>query len=253
MGEFVNPKYADKHKKKFKKPARLECMMQDYPKVLPASEKVGFTSVAAWCSFSPCKNATADAVGKTPPACALSAEADQYFMGAEMLRWAGCAVASPSKPETWDKIASTTLSPAVVLAPSWAQSLGELRAKLPKPQFVRVSATSTLVLSGDVVVRSLALDGGLVVDAAPGAAVVISECVVTNSGFRRVKCPAGAHEAVKIRGFTTVRGDDVPVFKVAEGSWRIENDAAGGVVLVRDAARAPPDADEGCKAKCSLM
>ena len=37
MGEFVNPKYADSSKTTFKKPARLECMMQDYPKVLGAA------------------------------------------------------------------------------------------------------------------------------------------------------------------------------------------------------------------------
>ena len=32
--EFVNPKYADETKTKFKFPTRLECMMQDYPKLL---------------------------------------------------------------------------------------------------------------------------------------------------------------------------------------------------------------------------
>ena len=33
MGEFVNAKYTDATKTSFKKPTRLECMMQDYPKV----------------------------------------------------------------------------------------------------------------------------------------------------------------------------------------------------------------------------
>ena len=32
--EFVNPKYQDSSKTTFKKPTRLECMMQDYPKLL---------------------------------------------------------------------------------------------------------------------------------------------------------------------------------------------------------------------------
>ena len=33
--EFVNPKYVDaKTKTEFKSPTRLECMMQDYPKLL---------------------------------------------------------------------------------------------------------------------------------------------------------------------------------------------------------------------------
>jgi UDP-sugar pyrophosphorylase len=44
MPEFVNPKYADKEKTVFKKPTRLECMMQEYPKVLPkggSEDRVG--------------------------------------------------------------------------------------------------------------------------------------------------------------------------------------------------------------------
>ena len=32
--EFVNPKYANTEKTVFKSPTRLECMMQDYPKLL---------------------------------------------------------------------------------------------------------------------------------------------------------------------------------------------------------------------------
>ena len=46
MGEFVNPKYADATKTTFKKPARLECMMQD-ARALGKEEKVGFTPVDA--------------------------------------------------------------------------------------------------------------------------------------------------------------------------------------------------------------
>ena len=39
--EFVNPKYADEDKIKFKSPTRLECMMQDYPKLLLPTANVG--------------------------------------------------------------------------------------------------------------------------------------------------------------------------------------------------------------------
>ena len=42
MEEFVNPKYKDELRVDFKKPTRLECMMQDYAKVLPADAEVGF-------------------------------------------------------------------------------------------------------------------------------------------------------------------------------------------------------------------
>ena len=60
MPEFVNPKYADESKTTFKKPTRLECMMQDFPIVLNSeeSQKVGFTSISANMCFSPVKNAT---------------------------------------------------------------------------------------------------------------------------------------------------------------------------------------------------
>ena len=34
--EFINPKYADAAKNKFKSSTRLECMMQDFPKLLPS-------------------------------------------------------------------------------------------------------------------------------------------------------------------------------------------------------------------------
>ncbi|KAI7754514.1 hypothetical protein M8C21_023896 [Ambrosia artemisiifolia] len=41
--EFVNPKYKDSTKTEFKSSTRLECMMQDYPKTLSPSARVGFT------------------------------------------------------------------------------------------------------------------------------------------------------------------------------------------------------------------
>ena len=44
IAEFVNPKYKDSTRTAFKKPTRLECMMQDYPKSLPRTEAVGFTT-----------------------------------------------------------------------------------------------------------------------------------------------------------------------------------------------------------------
>ena len=55
MSEFVNPKYLDKDKLIFKKPVRLECLMQDYPRVMDADAKVGITIAPAWLCYSPCK------------------------------------------------------------------------------------------------------------------------------------------------------------------------------------------------------
>lgn len=64
MPDFVNPKYKNDAKTVFKKPTRLECMMQDFPTVLEAGEtkRVGFTQAAAEICFSPVKNNLADGV-----------------------------------------------------------------------------------------------------------------------------------------------------------------------------------------------
>jgi UDP-sugar pyrophosphorylase len=54
--EFINPKYADSTKTKFKSATRLECMMQDYPKLLKSGERVGITQLDRSFCFSAVKN-----------------------------------------------------------------------------------------------------------------------------------------------------------------------------------------------------
>jgi len=49
--EFVNPKYQDETRTKFKKPTRLECMMQDYPMLLPKDAEVTFCVLPRWFSY----------------------------------------------------------------------------------------------------------------------------------------------------------------------------------------------------------
>lgn len=57
--EFVNPKYKDETRTEFKKPTRLECMMQDIPKLfqkeMGSEAKIGFTMFDRWFTFSPAK------------------------------------------------------------------------------------------------------------------------------------------------------------------------------------------------------
>ena len=43
--EFVNPKYADVEKCVFKKPTRLECMMQDFPKLYGNKKKRNWVQI----------------------------------------------------------------------------------------------------------------------------------------------------------------------------------------------------------------
>ena len=43
-------RYKDASKTSFKSLTRLECMMQDYPKTLPPSARVGFTVIYSFLS-----------------------------------------------------------------------------------------------------------------------------------------------------------------------------------------------------------
>lgn len=60
--EFVNPKYKDDTRTEFNKPTRLECMMQDIPKLfqkeMGKEANIGFTMFDRWFTFSPAKVCT---------------------------------------------------------------------------------------------------------------------------------------------------------------------------------------------------
>lgn len=93
----MNPKYANAERSVFKSPTRLECMMQDYPKLLEGGkDRVGLTLYPTWYCFSPCKNNIADAEvcykKGLPGFCAASAECDMYSWHQRMLKLAGVEV-----------------------------------------------------------------------------------------------------------------------------------------------------------------
>ncbi|KAJ1410383.1 udp-n-acetylglucosamine diphosphorylase, partial [Ochromonadaceae sp. CCMP2298] len=175
MPEFVNPKYTDASKNLFKKPTRLECMMQDYPKLLKAGARVGFTSMPDWICYSPCKNNSADAAASVaagiPAASPYTAECDQYFVFAELLRRMGAKIGIPA-PLTVLGITARA-APRIVLHPGFAMYAHEIEEKFPNPERVVLTANSTLVVEGGVVVQSLYLDGSLKVTAAHGSAIIV--------------------------------------------------------------------------------
>ena len=75
---------------------RLECTMQDFPKLLTPDVAVGFTSFERWFSFSPVKNAIGDAVAQAAKgnyaASPGAGEAAVYEANAALLRLAGATV-----------------------------------------------------------------------------------------------------------------------------------------------------------------
>ncbi len=175
MPEFVNPKYADGNKNVFKKPTRLECMMQDYPKILKSSSKVGFTLLPSWFCYSPCKNNSNDAVVAAaigiPPSCAYTAETDQYNCHAQILRLIG--VQCPSAPPKSYLNITCIPGPQIVLLPSFGIFPSILKSKFIHPERVEITPRSTLVIEGDVEIHSLRLDGALQLIAVPGTKLIV--------------------------------------------------------------------------------
>lgn len=208
--EFVNPKYADATKTKFKKPTRLECMMQDHPKVVPAESKVGFTQFPDW-TYSPVKNDANEALGKAkagvPGRSAAEGEIEFYQAACRQLSAVGVQLPPNG---TFHVPPGFDLSdpPHVIFHPNFAVGFKAFQSKVPSPGSIHISQRSTLVVEGpDVVIESLDLDGALVIKAVAGAKVTVKGLKVSNAGWSLVPLQAGepVPDYLKIRGFKPER------------------------------------------------
>jgi UDP-sugar pyrophosphorylase len=270
MPEFVNPKYKDAEKRVFKKPTRLECMMQDFPIVLEGSdevERVGFTSLASELCFSPVKNATTDGVALqangTHPGVAATGEADQSNAMCIILRSIGCDV------QSGDMMTANGIEfragPDCVAKPSFAVCSNELKKKFPNPSQVKISGRSSLVLSGDgLVIESLDLDGALVVECEEGALGVIRNLSVKNDGWVKVlegMLHKSEDEVIQMRGYSMRKIDtEKIVFKKdgsIEGNYQITTMSVCGVPVVGDlcqpASEEASDSNTFCAGGCAIM
>jgi UDP-sugar pyrophosphorylase len=220
-GATRGSRYADATRTKFKKPTRLECMMQDLPKLLAKelgnSAKVGFTTMERWLTFSPAKNApdagAAAAAAGAPPGSPASSEADVYAAFRATLVAASGTVIEQGAEQTFAGM-PVTLLPCIVLAPSFAAGgSAELARRFHGG---RISGRSSLVVEGDVEVSGLDLDGALVLRATQGAKLSVRGLNVRNRGWEFV--PADAPEVLKMRGFRLVKHETKEV-EVTEGRW----------------------------------
>ncbi|XP_073304684.1 UDP-sugar pyrophosphorylase-like [Primulina huaijiensis] len=202
--EFVNPKYKDSTKTAFKSSTRLECMMQDYPKTLPPSARVGFTVMDTWLAYAPVKNNPEDAA-KVPKGnpyhSATSGEMAIYKANSLILRKADVKVDDPvqrvfngQEVEVW---------PRIVWQPKWGLTFSDIRSKFGGN--CSITAKSTIVINGkSVYLEDLALDGALVINGTADGAEVKVGGSVQNKGwiFEDVDFKdTSAPEEVRIRGF----------------------------------------------------
>ncbi|MGL1901114.1 MAG: UTP--glucose-1-phosphate uridylyltransferase [Fibrobacterales bacterium] len=212
IAEFVNPKYADASKETFKKPTRLETMMQDYPKLLEPQHKAGVTLFDRAWSFSGNKNNAQDAAAKfdggSNPECASTAERDYYVGNSEKLRFAG---SSAEKGMVQLFLGLPYQGPQVVIKPSTALSVSEVVKKFKQ---CTIASDATLVVEGSgVTLDNVTIESGaaLVVRAVEGAEVEIKDLTISNNGYSirslsDSEC-AIAPESVKMRGYQFDKGD----------------------------------------------
>ena len=217
VAEFVNPKFSDATRTSFKKPARLETLMQDLPKNFTTGEKVGVTVFdRVWC-FSACKNNLADAAQKViqngPPESASSAENDFYEAGRAKLRAAGMIV--EESPREMLRGVPFTTGPRVILRPSFALTLADVRVKI---QGGRISGDATLVLEGDVHLKNVTIPAGtsLIVHAEDGAPVLIEDFTATPNTRFTIQPLTDEEmqsdevpEYLRIRGYRIVKNTDI--------------------------------------------
>ncbi|MGE4488107.1 MAG: UTP--glucose-1-phosphate uridylyltransferase [Kiritimatiellales bacterium] len=216
IAEFVNPKYADETKTTFKKPTRLETMMQDLPKLFGPDEKPGVTVFDRRWSFSANKNNINDAAAKHtaggPPESGATAESDFYRAGRMKLAAAGVTI------ETADEELILgipfTPGPRVILRPSFAMTLAEVREKIKGGN---ISGQATLVLDGkDITLDNVEVTDGsaLVIKAADGAQVTAKDLKIENDGFELVNLTDDEQNSPDTPEYLRLRG------------YRIENRGA---------------------------
>ena len=130
-------------------------------------------------------------------------------MHASCLRRLGASVAPPQRRSF--RGVGVDVGPLVALSPSFAPCFSLLALRLPAPSAIAISQRSSLVVSGDVTIRALDLDGALVLRAPAGASVLVKALKVRNDGWALVElddaeqADAAVPEITRIRGYTLQR------------------------------------------------
>nr|TKW26220.1 hypothetical protein SEVIR_3G172800v2 [Setaria viridis] len=203
ISEFVNRKYTNSTKTAFKSSTRVECMMQDYPKTLPPSAKVGFTVMDTWLAYAPAKNNLEDAAKFTignPYHSATSGEMAIYRVNSLILRKAGAQIADPvidifngQEVEIW---------PRITWSPRWGLTFKDVKEKVRGNS--SISQRSALVINGrNIFLEGLSLDGTLIVNVVDEAEVKVTGHV--HNKDRTIQDvdykDTSEKEEIRIRGF----------------------------------------------------
>ena len=166
--EFVNPKYSDETRTKFKSPTRLECLMQDVPKLVKGKEKVGYTCFDRWFCFSACKNTLHESIEKLKRnesgESAFTVERDIFNFNEKIMKdILGKLEIIKKEPPNEIILENYHLKfgPKIIIYPSFSPTLNELKSKLNNmKKGIKITNNSTLILKNDIEIKEgIILDG----------------------------------------------------------------------------------------------
>lgn len=186
--EFINPKYKDEAKNVFKTPTRLECLMQEFPRLLGPNDEVGITQLDRWFCFSAVKNNEVDAAAKSKsggvPESPFTGEADEYNCYARMLEIAGKSASVEVQIGEAENVSmlgvNCLVGPLIVMHPSFAITVEHVKRRL-KGGPIRIAKRSALMLEGDVTLDNVQVDGALVLKSA--SKLNVKSLEVKNQGW----------------------------------------------------------------------
>ncbi|GET87675.1 hypothetical protein, conserved [Leishmania tarentolae] len=192
--EFINPKYSDETRRSFKKPARIESLMQDIALLFSEDDhRVGGTVFERF-SYQPVKNSLEGAAALVAQGnsayCAATGEADFYELQRRRLKAIGLPLFYNSEAEVTvvDNAIRVRVFPIIVLDVMCASggSLSDLARVFSTPEKARIDHRSTLIVEGRVIIESLELHGALIIRGPSDPTAppyVVRNAVVRNDGW----------------------------------------------------------------------
>lgn len=229
VSEFVNPKYADASRTAFLSPVRLECMMQDYPKLLFGSASpVGFVSLPRWMCFSAVKNSRENGIKQAKatgyPESFFSGEEDIYKFYRRVLRQHGVQVGDAAYDEALTQAVGLPRFPIVVMTSRSGLVTSDIVSHFGKNVVIRDK--SVLLVDGkDVFFQDFVLDGALTVKACDGAKVVIRNCAIQNKSWHAVEVnenDESVEERYALRGYMIVKDETRELVFDKPGEYVVE-------------------------------
>ena len=158
-----------------------------------------------------------------------SAESDKYIQNQRKLKFAGVDLPVTKVPDDLVAVAGipvTSPGPRVVLAPSFAVSQEDILGKIQGDDN-KITERSSLVLEGHhLTIKSLDLDGALVIKTGDDTHVTVDGLKVQNKGWELVENESGTEypETVAIRGYTMTKHETKEYILNEPGSYVIGED-----------------------------